>query len=122
MKAVYKLNFDCGRSGSLRGVFIEEKELVDALIESRIEVYFGEVLGKHSEVCGPIEENEITLVSDSSEVISIIEWHDLENGYNPFKYLISTDSLIELLGEDQEVDELSVRDAVKLYIERKTKG
>jgi hypothetical protein len=119
MEAVYKLQFDCGRNGSLTGIFIEEKELVDALVKSKIEIYFGEVLGKHSEVCGPIEENEIMLISDSSEVISIIKEHDLENGFNPFYYNVSYNSLIEILGEDRVVDELSVRDAVKLYIERK---
>lgn len=50
MKAIYKLNADYGRNGNLTGVFIAEKEHVAVLLENKIEVYFGEVLGKHSEI------------------------------------------------------------------------
>lgn len=48
MKAIYKMDCDCGRMGSLQGVFIAEKEHVTVLLKKKIEVYFGEVLGKHS--------------------------------------------------------------------------
>lgn len=87
MKAVYKLHFDCGRMGELNGLFVADTEKVRELIESGEEVYFGEVLGKHSEVCGPIEESDISLVSTDENVIKVIEEHDLENGYNPFDYI-----------------------------------
>lgn len=87
MKAVYKFHYDCGRMGELTGLFITDTEKVKALIESGEEVYFGEVLGKHSEVCGPIEEHDLTLISTEENVIKIIEEHDLENGFNPFDYL-----------------------------------
>lgn len=87
MKAVYKLHYDCGRMGELTGLFIAEKESVDKLIESGQEVYFGEVLGKHSEVCGPVEECDLTLISTEESVIELIEKHDLENGFNPFDYI-----------------------------------
>lgn len=88
MKAVYKLHFDCGRMGQLDGLFIAEKEKVKELIDSGREVYFGEVLGKHSEIMGPIEEpDDITLVSEDEEVIRVIEENNLENGFNPFDYL-----------------------------------
>lgn len=96
MKAVYKLHFDCGRMGELTGLFIAEKESVDKLIESGEEIYFGEVLGKHSEVCGPIEENDVTLISTEENVIKIIEEHGLENGFNPFDYIREEDN------EDEE--------------------
>ena len=84
--AVYKLNIDCGRQGELKGLFIAKKNHVKLLIESKIQVYFGEVLGKHSEVYGSIEEKDITFVSDNEEVIDLIIEHDLENGFNPFNY------------------------------------
>jgi hypothetical protein len=35
--------------GALSGIFVAEEEAVEALIASGKEVYFGEVLGKHSE-------------------------------------------------------------------------
>lgn len=86
MKAVYKMDFDCGRMGNLVGLFIADKKWVEGLIESEVEVYFGEVLGKHSEVYGKITKEELTFVSDSPEVIKVIEEHELESGYNPFDY------------------------------------
>lgn len=92
MKAVYKLHYDCGRMGELTGLFIAQKEDVDKLIESGEEVYFGEVLGKHSEVCGPIEENDVTLISAEENVIKLIEEHGLENGFNPFDYIDDEDN------------------------------
>jgi len=86
MKAVYKLNFDCHRDGVLEGLFIAHKEHVDELISSGIEIYFGEVLGKHSEVCGPLDPVDITMVTDNEEAISIIEKYELSVGFNPFDY------------------------------------
>lgn len=86
MKAVYKLQFDCGRMGELKGVFVADTKDVSLLIDNKIEVYFGEALGKHSEVYGPIEESELKFVSSNADVIKVIEDHQLMNGYNPFEY------------------------------------
>jgi hypothetical protein len=85
-KAVYKLNVSCGRGGNLTGLFIAKKNHVKLLLENKLEVYFGEVLGKHSDIYGKIEEEEIVFVSDSQDVIDVIETHQLENGFNPFGY------------------------------------
>lgn len=54
-KAIFKMNLDAGRQGSLEGIFSAEKEHVKILVEQEIEVYFGEVLGKHSEIHGTVE-------------------------------------------------------------------
>ena len=43
-------------------------------------------MGKHSEVMGAIEPDEITFVSDNEEVVRVIEKHDLTSGHNPFDY------------------------------------
>lgn len=72
MKTLYKFNFDCYRSGNLHGLFIEDSEKVRELIDSGKSVYFGEVLGKHSEICGPIDENEIEFVSNDPLVIKMV--------------------------------------------------
>lgn len=101
--AVYKFYADCGRQGDLQGLFIAKKEHVKYLIESKIEVYFGEVLGKHSEVYGPIEEHEITFVSDSQEVIDIIKKFNLESGYNPFDY-----TAIKVPDDEQDLPVLEI--------------
>ena len=115
-KGIYRLKFDCGRQGILDGIFIAEKKHVKVLIENKIEVYFGEVLGKHSEVYGPIDENELTFVSDSPEAIKVIEELELENGYNPFEY---TAINFEHEGIDDE-EEWTVQKLVEKLIELKS--
>ena len=49
MKAIYKFTLDAGRLGYLHGIFCEETGTVAEVIERGGELYFGEVLGKHSE-------------------------------------------------------------------------
>lgn len=90
MKALYKMNFDYGRMGSLEGLFIAEKKYIDYLIEQELEVNFGEVLGKHSEVCARIAPEEITMVTTDKNVLQVINQYGLENGYNPLEYPLYT--------------------------------
>jgi len=87
MKAIYKMYFDCGRMGSLDGIFTAEKDAMQKLIESGNEVYFGEVLGKHSDISGPIENSDITMISDDSEHVLLFEKLNMKCGYNPFDYI-----------------------------------
>lgn len=87
MKAIYKFHYDCGRQGSLDGIFIADKEKVKKLVDSKQEVYFGEALGKHSEICGSIKEKDLTFVTDDKNIINIFEKFDLVTGYNPFDYI-----------------------------------
>lgn len=86
MKAIYKLNLDCGRNGNLTGVFIAEKEHVAVLLENKIEVYFGEVLGKHSEIFGALDKSNIEMASDDPRDVELVERLKLENGHDPFAY------------------------------------
>ncbi len=106
-KGIYKMYVDCGRMGKLEGLFVSTDEKIKALVESQLEVYFGEVLGKHSEVCGVIEHKELELVSDDESVISVIEKFDLESGRNPFNYTYC--------GEEDQIDDETVGE----YIDRK---
>ena len=87
MEAVYKMHFDCGRMGTLRGIFTAEDSVMNALITSGKEVYFGEVLGKHSEICGPIEASGITMISNDPLVVAVFNNHKMECGFNPFHYI-----------------------------------
>lgn len=84
-KGVYKLNIDCGRMGSLEGVFIATKEQIDFAIGRHH--YFGEVLGKHSDIYGELESDEVEFITDDSNVIEIMERHNLCSGFNPLHYL-----------------------------------
>ena len=86
MKAIYKLNLDCGREGSLYGIFIADKEYVNVLVNNDIEVYFGEILGKHSDISLTINDTDIELITDDAKVIDMFEEYELSTGINPFGY------------------------------------
>jgi len=117
MKAIYKLNLDCGRYGSLYGIFVADKEYVDTLIDSGIEVYFGEVLGEHSDVYGEIEETDIQLVTDDVKVVDMFEEYELSTGIDPFDYHAS-DFDYEEIGLSSD-DDLYVYDIIEKIIENK---
>lgn len=80
-ECLWSFYWDCGRQGEVEGLFKATKEEVEKAIGK--EVYFGEILGKHSEIYGTIEEGEIALVSDNPiEVINAAL-----SGYNPLEFL-----------------------------------
>lgn len=86
MKRLYKFYWNCGRMGELEGLFIATEAGVKSI--QGHEVYFGEVLGKHSEIYGTIDEGDITEVSSHPEVIKVLkaEIGETVSGYNPFHY------------------------------------
>ena len=102
---LYNFHFDCGRQGTLNGMFAVDargEAALDALIASRREVYFGEVLGKHSEVSGPIDPGDVSMVDATPEEVATVcrilcgggdaiapdgfPWCDI-HGFNPLSYL-----------------------------------
>ena len=91
MKNLYAYYADCGRQGILQGLFIATAGDVQAAIGK--DVYFGEVLGKHSEVEGTLEASEITLVSTDQ---GKVEWllsllgHNV-SGINPLNHIADED-------------------------------
>ena len=99
MLYVYRFHADCGRSGSLDGMFVcseSGKATLEKLIADETHVHFGEVLGKHSDIGGSIEEDEITLVDASQDDIAAMlrvfsltgvdDWYTI-SGYNPLDYV-----------------------------------
>lgn len=86
MNNLYSFHVDCGRQGRLEGLFIASQKEVDEAIGK--ELYFGEVLGKHSDVQGRLETHEITLVSNNQDKV---EWllgilGTCVSGFNPLEY------------------------------------
>ena len=87
MKKIYVFYWDCGRMGSLDGLFVAEESDIEKVIGK--EVYFGEVLGKHSEIYGMLEESDLTVKTDDQEFIrKFIDIFDMGtiSGYNPLDY------------------------------------
>ena len=100
-KAIYKFYQDHGRMGSLEGIFVANPQKVKQLIDSEKEVYFGEVLGKHSEIYGPISEDEMTMVAVEPALVELFEAHDLSSGFCPFDYM---EEIFEEGSEDEDED------------------
>ena len=96
MKGIYSFHWDCGRSGEIDGLFVADSEAVAKAIGKTVN--FGEVLGKHSEIYGTLEADEITLKSDANDHVEMFLHLDLATGYNPLSYLSDED-------EDEEEDE-----------------
>ena len=80
-----------GRMGEITGRFVADDAAwarLQDLIKSGDEVYFGEVLGKHSEVVMSIEEGDIKIITANQEWLAMASKYgiDLDTGYNPLDY------------------------------------
>ncbi len=88
---LYQFNKYFGRQGDIEGVFIAEQEQIKLLIGTNI--YFGEVLGKHSSVSCVIKQEDIkqldVLDSTVDDLLKVIGT-DI-SGYNPLNYLVESD-------------------------------
>jgi hypothetical protein len=91
MNYLWRFYWDCGRQGNVEGLFVATEKEIEELVGK--EIYFGEILGKHSEIYGTIEKGEITKVDLDSETVEKVvkvlgnTW----GGYNPFDYLEEND-------------------------------
>ena len=87
MKKLFKFYLDCGRMGGVSGLFISTQDEVDKAIGK--EVFFGDILGKYSEINGALEESEITLIEVSDNTIKELEEKigTTISGYNPLEYI-----------------------------------
>lgn len=86
-KILVRFHWDCGRMGDVSGLFITTDEALNKGYDKR--VYFGEILGKHSEVYGTLERKDIEYVSEDQEFIEKLEallGTDI-SGYNPLDYI-----------------------------------
>lgn len=92
MNILVKFKWSNIRYGRIEGVFICTKEEYTNILNKN--VYFGEVLGKHSDVWGTVEECELTIVSEDQVQIAWLEaTFGTKNicGYNPLSYIYDGD-------------------------------
>ncbi len=86
---LYSFYWNCGRVGDVEGVFVSDDETLEKYYGS--EVYFGEILGKHSEICGTLDRDDIEVLSDDEEkiewLVSVTGGDYTISGYNPLSYL-----------------------------------
>jgi hypothetical protein len=87
LRYLWKFAWYMRRGGEVEGLFVAtESEIAEAIGSY---VYFGEILGKHSEVCGTIEEGEITKIDLDPESVKEVSKYLGEDwaGYNPLNYI-----------------------------------
>lgn len=89
-KALYRFTLNWGRMGVLTSLFVASEEQIKDLIGK--EVYFGEALGKHSEVIDTVTPEMIEMVSDSEELVSLFEFYHCETGPNPLKRIYTREN------------------------------
>lgn len=98
---VWKWHWDCGRAGDLDGVFVATRKKVQAAIGK--EAYFGEVLGKHSEVYGDLKEKEFKNLSSDPVVVAFVKEHG-PFGRNPLSAVsVACDDCGDRMEEDDQV-------------------
>jgi len=87
MNKIYEFHWEVGRMGDVEGLFVADDADVANLIGK--EIYFGEILGKHSEVYGTLEKGDLVVKSDDPEFVEKfieIMGYGTVSGYNPFDY------------------------------------
>lgn len=85
MKKLYRFGWNCGRQGVVRGLFVADDANVKAALGR--EVHFGEILGKHSEICGMLKEEDLTALTDDIDFLAKFDEYDCASGYNPLDYI-----------------------------------
>lgn len=93
-KVLVRFFWDYGRMGEVDGLFVTTKEELEKAYGKR--VYFGEILGKYSEVYGTLDQEDIEVLSEDQIFIDQLTQllGDHLSGYNPL------DNLEE--GQDEE--------------------
>lgn len=83
-----EMSLDYGRMGDLKGLFLVDKADFELAQKLNPQVYFGEVLGKHSEVYCDFNEMSFAVKTDDSAKIAVLkEIGVVSSGHNPFDYL-----------------------------------
>lgn len=86
MKKLYRFQADFGRHGDLTGLFTCDAQLMTEAMGKR--VYFGEALGKHSEVwLDELTAEHVTELTEDPDFIRRFEEYKCASGYNPLHYI-----------------------------------
>ena len=86
---LYQWHWDCGRMGELHGIFVLKPAEINAAIGKT--VYFGEVLGKHSDVFGVLKAEDFERIDATPEFVAEFFRHFASFGYNPLDYIEEED-------------------------------
>lgn len=101
-RLVYAMAEDFGRMGEVEAVFTAHPEDIAAIQGQKI--YFGEILGKHSEIFLIVAEDTLKARAAPSIVVAWLEQnlgHGLRSAWTPFdSWSISGHNPLEFVNED----------------------
>jgi hypothetical protein len=84
-KKLWKFTLHCGRMGTLSGIFTATQEEVDEKLMNK-RIYFGEVLGKHSEIVETLTSEHLKVLTDDQDFIEKFQKFECASGKNPLHY------------------------------------
>lgn len=97
MLKLYKYSEYFGRQGDLESIFVANDKDMELAMDNPI--YFGEVLGKHSDISGSIDKETIKELTDDQAFIAKFQEFKLETGPNV------VEMYLEELANSQEEEE-----------------
>ena len=106
MKKIYEFYEDFGRMGDLSSIFVVDSETVEKVMDK--EIYFGEVLGKHSEIYTVLCDDNLSVRTDDQQFIAEFErifGENFSTGHSPLDYCYCDqcgDLLIECECEEED--------------------
>lgn len=108
MNKLYNYFLDCGRMGSVEGLFIATDEMINNALGKT--VYFGEILGKHSEVSDTLKLEDLKVLSDDQDKINwlaeIVGLGSTISGYNPLDYIDDYDDELDYIDDYDDEEEM----------------
>lgn len=84
MLGIYRFDYPM-RGCDLQGIFVEHSDYIDKAM--LVDVYLGEVAGKHSEIELTLTKDCLTLVTEDPDAIEIFQRYNMETGINPIEVL-----------------------------------
>lgn len=86
-KHLWKFSWDCGRMGEVEGLFVATEKEIEKSIGKN--VYFGEILGKHSEIYGTLDMEDLDKMDLDTESVEKVTklLGETWSGYNPLDYI-----------------------------------
>lgn len=84
-KILYRFFAEAERMGELEGLFVSTSKEIDNAVGKT--AYFGEALGKHSDIKVELEASNFQALSDDQDFIAKFEDTVGGSGYNPIDYI-----------------------------------
>lgn len=90
MKTLYRFHWEMSRSADIVGLFVSDAATIAKVIGK--ECRLGESAGKHSDVSGPLEECDLTVLTTDQDFIEKAQEYGLVPvGFDPLDYIWEED-------------------------------